>query len=139
MSPRTWLLACLSSTPPAQEGSAVQCTEEPSCTRRPLCSDTDMTLQPSTLRMDEGLPHCSDPPRQLTLGKAEDHPPHCPRGPSPHRWDRFISLATRWDMAMAATRRGSVTPMMLSPLGEGRTQCQELTKVLHTRSAISLA
>lgn len=35
---------------------------------------------------------------------------------STHRGDRFISLATRWDMATAATRRGSVTPMMLLSL-----------------------
>lgn len=51
--------------------------------------------------------------------KARGHPSPSPRRQSPHLCDRFISLATLWDMATAATRRGSVMPMMLSSLGEG--------------------
>lgn len=60
------------------------------------------------------IPWTADP-----WARPEDRPSTLPWRLSPHRCDRFISLATRWDMATAATRRGSVTPMMLSPLWEG--------------------
>lgn len=78
---------------------------------------------PSTLRTDSVQNPSA--PTDSRQGQAGDHPFPSSRTLSPHRCDRFISLATRWDMATAATLRGSVMPMMLLSLGE-RDRTREL-------------